>query len=327
MMMNAKKHSGKRKSYIPSDRPRNNADRVALKYAKTPSMYGYIKFPIGRPTKTIDSQTVGPSPSTADTALAPTTAAAASRASSVKVNMSSKTRGLYNKHDDRSGQDAWVTSMLLNNNRKIANEAMFKADPQAVVPLQTLNSLLNSTKAKINAITSGDYGTDEYDIDQRPSQDSDTSSFTMNSDRELLQHIAKYSGMSRKEMIVLITKLFGAPYKTAENHFDYLIKSKQLNELKRGGCVVAAQATTTNSTAITTQKLLRTHNTTLLAFSKQVEWKTGWDNRTCEQIWARILVRTLSGRQRKKKSSRSSRTVSRLILMYLASWEVREIYM
>ena len=66
MMMNAKKHSGKRKSYILSDRPRINADRDALKYAKTPSVYGYIKLPIGRPTKTIDSQTIGPSPSTAD---------------------------------------------------------------------------------------------------------------------------------------------------------------------------------------------------------------------------------------------------------------------
>jgi hypothetical protein len=67
--------------------------------------------------------------------------------------------------------------------------------------------------------------------------------------------------MSRKEMIVLIAELFGVPYKKAENHFDYLIKSKLLNELKRGGRVVAAQATTTNRTAITTQKFLRSHNT------------------------------------------------------------------
>jgi hypothetical protein len=89
MMMNAKKHSGKRKSYIPSDRPRNNAGREALKYAKTPSMYGYIKLPVGRPTKMIDSQMIGPSPSTAYTALAAATAVAASRASSVKVKMSS----------------------------------------------------------------------------------------------------------------------------------------------------------------------------------------------------------------------------------------------
>jgi hypothetical protein len=77
--MNTKKHSRKRKSYI------NNAVRDALKYSKSPSIYGYIKLPAGRLTKMIDSQTIGPSPSTADTALAPATAAATSRASSVKV--------------------------------------------------------------------------------------------------------------------------------------------------------------------------------------------------------------------------------------------------
>ena len=107
--------------------------------------------------------TIGPSPSTSDTALAPATAVAASRASSVNVKMSSKTHGLYNKHDDKRGWDALVKSMLLNNDIKIANEAMCKANPQAVVPRQTLNSLLNSSKAKISAITSGDLGT-EYNI-------------------------------------------------------------------------------------------------------------------------------------------------------------------
>ena len=81
---------------------------------------------------------------------------------------------------------------------------------------------------------------------------------------------------------MLIAELFGVSYKTGESHFDYLIKSKQLNELKCGGRVVVAQATTTNRTVITTQKLFRTHNTTLLAWSKQAEWN-GWDNWTCKQ--------------------------------------------
>jgi len=65
--------------------------------------------------------------------------------------------------------------MLLNNDRKLANEAMFKANPQAVVPRQILNSLSNSTKAKINAVTSGNLGGTEYAIYQRPSQASDIS--------------------------------------------------------------------------------------------------------------------------------------------------------
>ncbi len=57
---------------------------------------------------------------------------------------------MYNKNDVKSRRDALVTSMLLNNDRKIANKAMLKADPQAVVPYSTLNSLLIFTKAKTN---------------------------------------------------------------------------------------------------------------------------------------------------------------------------------
>jgi hypothetical protein len=104
IMMNTKKnHSGKRKRYILSDHPRNNVDKKSLKYAKTPSMYSYIKLPVGRPTKTIDPKMIDPSPPTADTAITPATDTAANQASSVKVKMSSKTCDLYNKHDDTSG--------------------------------------------------------------------------------------------------------------------------------------------------------------------------------------------------------------------------------
>jgi hypothetical protein len=51
--MSTKKHSGKNKCLIliQSDCPGNNAERECLKYAKTPSMYGCIKLPVGRPTK------------------------------------------------------------------------------------------------------------------------------------------------------------------------------------------------------------------------------------------------------------------------------------
>jgi len=41
-------------------------------------------------------------------------------------------------------------------------------------------------------------------------------------------------------MIVLISELFGASYKQAENHLDYLVMSKQLPLLKRSGRVVSA---------------------------------------------------------------------------------------
>ena len=126
--------------------------------------------------------------------------------------------------------------MLLDNDRKIANEAMFKADPQAVVPSQTLNSLLISAKAKINGVTYGGLGS-EYNVYQCPSQKSDASvCLTTKDDIEFLQSNAKSRdemnrGMSRKEMIVLISELFCTSYKAAENHIDYLISTKQLDDL------------------------------------------------------------------------------------------------
>jgi hypothetical protein len=158
---------------------------------------------------------------------------------------------------------------------KIANDAMFKAKLQAIVPWTTLNNLLIAAKAKIGLFSSN------YDAFQRPTQVLSPSTLTTQEDRDLLQNIAKARdemnrGMSRKEMIILMSELFSTSFKAAENHFDYLIKMKQLNELKRGGLVISCQATTTNRTVITTQKLLRTHNTTALAWEKQAEWN-GWN--------------------------------------------------
>jgi hypothetical protein len=46
-----KKLTGKKKAFIPSNRPRNKAERECYKFAKTPSMCGYINIPTGHPTK------------------------------------------------------------------------------------------------------------------------------------------------------------------------------------------------------------------------------------------------------------------------------------
>ena len=67
------------------------------------------------------------------------------------------------------------------------------------------------------------------------------------------------AGMSRKEAVSIVANLAGVNMKTAENHFDYLICSKQLPKLKNNGRVIAAQETTSNRTAVTAEKLLRTH--------------------------------------------------------------------
>jgi hypothetical protein len=106
----------------------------------------------------------------------------------------------------------------------------------------------------------------KYDMFACPTEHNkeDASALTTKEDRELLQSIAKSRdemnrGMTRKEMVSLIFVLFRASNKAAENHFDYLVRHKKFPELKCGGRVVKAQATTTNRTAIMTQKLLRTY--------------------------------------------------------------------
>ena len=49
-------------------------------------------------------------------------------------------------------------------------------------------------------------------------------------------------------MSVLISELFGASYKQAESHLNFLVTSKLLPQLKQGGRVVSAQPTTTKHT-------------------------------------------------------------------------------
>ena len=58
--------------------------------------------------------------------------------------------------------------------------------------------------------------------------------------------------MTQKEVISVIAELGNVAFKAAENHHDYLIRSKKLLQLKNNGRVVTAQTTTTNRTAVMT---------------------------------------------------------------------------
>ena len=76
------------------------------------------------------------------------------------------------------------------------------------------------------------------------------------------------NGVSWKEAIQLIVDLgqcFSS--KSAENHLDYLIRSKKLDGLKRGGKVVTAQSTTTERSQINREQQLRWH------FLIESEWE------------------------------------------------------
>ncbi len=68
--------------------------------------------------------------------------------------MKTSTRGKYNKNDDGGARHAWVSSMLLNGDRKEAFSAMMKANPTASIPWMTLNNALIAALRKVNENTS-----------------------------------------------------------------------------------------------------------------------------------------------------------------------------
>ncbi len=72
-------------------------------------------------------------------------------------------------------------------------------------------------------------------------------------------HDALNNGMSRSEVCRMISDFFVVPFKMVANHFDYLRSKNMLPALKGGGRTVRTQATTTNRTATTTEKLYRNH--------------------------------------------------------------------
>jgi hypothetical protein len=96
-----KKLTGQKKAFISSNCPRNKAQRECYKFAKTPSMYGYINLPTGCPTKMSRSDL-----SASITAGSPHYASA-TKASSVRVKcVKTSTCGKYNKNDDGGARHA-----------------------------------------------------------------------------------------------------------------------------------------------------------------------------------------------------------------------------
>ena len=81
---------------------------------------------------------------------------------------------------------------------------------------------------------------------------------------------ASNNGMSRSEVISLIMQLKQtSERKKCEDHYDYLIRSKQLQTLKRHGRVVGAQATTTKRSQVMPEQQLRWHTALEEGFADQ----------------------------------------------------------
>ena len=68
------------------------------------------------------------------------------------------------------------------------------------------------------------------------------------------------NGLGRKEVITLIGDMAQCPnHSTCQNHWNYLVRSGKMKELKAGGKVKKAQNTTTKRTQITVEQQLRWH--------------------------------------------------------------------
>ena len=174
-------------------------------------------------------------------------------------------RSSYNKYDEGNKAGAMalmVTEMLSNGGAYAAakKEAVSKFGERAsVISRGTVISRYKKAKKKAEDQAAADEH--DYDVFDRHKANENSGGLTSSETQGYLQSVAvtrdkNNKGMTRKEMIQFIAQLEHCKLKTAENHYDYLVRSKKLNKLKKGGRVVTAQATTTNRTTVTTAKLL-----------------------------------------------------------------------
>jgi hypothetical protein len=296
-----KQHGIKTKSskqtIVSASRPRNEEEKEELK--KSGSMFGYINLPRGRPTKASASPsqssdvTTEMDEGTSEYASAPTPSSTKKRAAYTN----------WNEGVPKMAMHIAMQSMLRDGNVNNAIAAAQEAYPTIPMKRSTVDSkfrvlqksMANNQDVNVwNDLSFFDRArVDVLDADVRKVK----GSLTTVADRDFLQSLAtvrdnRNAGMGRKEIIAIISNMQGVPLKTAENHYDHLIRSKQLKELKKDGRVVTAQPTTTNRTAITTEKLLRTYCTQEEAWKEQAELN-GWDESkmTASQLEAHKAVK------------------------------------
>ena len=247
-----------KKKTICEARPRNDEEREHSK--QRGSMWGYVSLPKGPKKKKSRPGMVGPplEPISEDKEVA------APLTNPVKTP--GNDRGSYSKYDEgmkASAMAFMVTEMLSNGGMYAAakKEAVSRFGNNAsLIPRGTVRSRYNAAKKRAEDQAAGD----EHDLDafDRHKANEKCHGLTSSETQGYLQSVAvardkNNKGMTRKEMIQFIAQIECCKLKTAENHYDYLVRSNRLDKLKKGGRVVTAQATTTNRTAVTTAKLLR----------------------------------------------------------------------
>ena len=105
-------------------------------------------------------------------------------------------------------------------------------------------------------------------------------------DRDFIQKLfslrdIRNNGMRQGEVNTLIQTMCMMDFKTTEDQYYYLRKSKKLPMLKSHGKLQTAHRTTTKRSNVTTGKLLRWHGTcdeTMEEMDRLNSWHPEWDN-------------------------------------------------
>lgn len=243
-------------------RPKNDDEKEEARMSQ--SMLGYINLGPGRPKKSTGVSSGKFTKSKPVPAKAPP---------KPKVKPKVVKRGSYKKEDNGSdyelAMELGIRSLIVSNgNMQLAMEDIDEEykGMSSSIPKSTLRSRWQKRVKLMSKSCNKEEVVDNLSLFDRSKDNDVGNKLTTEADRNILMQIAvardnNNKGMSRKEMITFIAEIKGVQWKTAENHYDYLIRIKALNKLKGGGRVVTAQSTTTNRTAITSAKLLRTHET------------------------------------------------------------------
>lgn len=239
-------------------RPKNDAERAEAR--KNGSMWGWCSKPPGRPKK---DESVEIEEDAEDAPPQLVTRANTAPAASRHVATPTAPRGRYKKYEGREGEamDAATDAYIAAGNNEpyeAAKRAAAEICSTCVPNRTTLISRVKKEKERRQKAASGD----DHIYDRKT--ESEKHGLTSKEDREFLQDIAvardnNNNGMGRKEMIHTLAAIKGVSIVKATNHYKYLVRAGHLKKLKRGGRVVRAQETTTNRTAITTEKLMRTY--------------------------------------------------------------------
>ncbi len=238
---------------------------------------GYWGLPKGRPTKANKYAPKGWTLEEENQSKASKKPAATVVISTGPVKKQTKGRKKYVQWtgENKKAMDAAVTVFLAGGTEVDAIAAACKVVPTIHIARSNLYrfaEIAKETRLKVGGEGLTKDGVVQH-FDQKSPPDDATegkrrraTSLTTSEFRAKLQHIIcarddLNNGATQKEGISIIADAHGVNRKKAEDHLIYLIRQKMLPELKKGGKVVSAQGTTTQRTAITTEKLLRNHTT------------------------------------------------------------------